>query len=103
MPPKRKNPSSNSNRMTEVSLGQEVSCPARFIALWWNAHPLPARDNVDLELELSKAEVRKAPGVYAVTGHHDALGGPAVLYVGKGGKVAGRMKTSIHDWLFEPF
>src|SRR5262245_55103649 len=85
--------------MFEVDLGQAVAFHVRLVALWWDARSFPERDDVDVRSELSG--VPQGPGVYAVTGRHDAFSGHGVLYVGQASDLSTRMPTSIHECLSE--
>lgn len=85
--------------MFEVSLGDAVNYPARFVALWWDARALPERHDIDLATELRG--VPKTSGVYAVTGRHDAHSGQAVLYIGRATDLSTRIVASVRDSLSE--
>jgi hypothetical protein len=85
--------------MFDVELGHAVPFQGRVVALWWDARSVPERDNVEFRREL--AGVPKGPGVYAVTGHHDAGASPGVLYIGKSDDLATRMPASAQEQLSE--
>jgi hypothetical protein len=85
--------------MFDVDLGQAVPFQTRLVALWWDAHSIPERDNVDFPTEL--ARVPKEPGVYAVTGRHEAGSSPGVLYIGQATNLSTRMPTSAYESLSE--
>src|SRR5882672_2438936 len=85
--------------MFDVDLGQAARFQTRLVALWWDAHSIPERDNADFPSEL--AGVPKGPGVYAVTGRHEAGSSPGVLYIGQATDLSTRMPTSAYESLSE--
>jgi hypothetical protein len=87
------------DEMFDVHLGQAVPFQTRLVALWWDAHSIPERDNVDFSSEL--AGVPEGSGVYAVTGRHEGGSGPGVLYIGQARDLATRMPTSAYESLSE--
>jgi hypothetical protein len=85
--------------MFEVNLGTEIIRQARFVALWWEARTIPEKHDADLESVV--ADAPSGPGVYAVTGHHDAQSGQRVLYVGQASQLSVRIARSIRESLSE--
>lgn len=83
-----------------VDVGQSVSHAARFVALWWHAHAIPERHEVDFGAELLNI-VPSGSGVYAATGRHDTKPGGGVLYIGMASDLATRVPTSIAETLGE--
>lgn len=85
--------------MFDISLGDVRTVPARFVALWWDAHVIPEQHKPDLRAAVSQAF--SDPGVYAITGHHDSQSGHGVLYIGKADVLSQRLPKSIQEHLSE--
>ncbi len=71
-----------------VKFGATVPGAVRVVGLRWCAWDIPEDDraNVGKLLEL----LPPSPGVYAITGRHDALSGKSVLYIGEAGRPSKR-------------
>jgi len=85
--------------MFDVVIGDSIAYQARLVALWWDARVIPERHDVDLKSSLQ--DLPENPGIYAVTGRHDASAGERVLYIGQATDLSSRVVASVKDCLFE--
>ena len=87
-----------------VSIGADVPHRARLVALWWDAVEVPEYHSINLRKMLGIGGVPvvpQSPGVYAITGRHDAHSGTAVLYIGQAANLRSRVPHSLEDHLSE--
>jgi hypothetical protein len=83
----------------DVNLYGEVPGAARFVALWWDSRPIPPQH--DLRLGDLLRGLPGAPGLYAITGRHDAHAGGGMLYIGQATTLAARVLQSAEGHLLE--
>jgi len=71
-----------------ISVGSAVSAKVRVAGLRWRAWDVQEKDEADFGHLVQHLPER--PGVYAVTGRHDATSGKGVLYIGEAGRAPER-------------
>ena len=78
-----------------VNLYDAIRAQARYVALWWNEVPIPPGHEIKLSTILQG--LPSEPGLYAITGRHDAYAGGGVLYIGQAEHVDGKVRgLTIH-------